>query len=168
MTKKYIFLDILRNEEITKNEIQIFAAEMERAVNAFGFLKSDICEMILDNPISTKNFLKISLTWIQNLAKRAEWQYDGRNEASVRKARELVNGMSSENQIMLQEYADIMSSCFVKEAMQWHRTLQQTFSGLVFCFFDKVEIPKNLDEISINIGKMKEKYGENWYGLPLV
>ena len=162
MTKNYTFLEFLQKEYLTEKDIIVFANKMENAVNSFGFPKKQVCDLIFQNENSIRHFLDISLGWIQDLTERKEWQYDGRNEASVKLAREIMNGV--ENIFEPLDSAKI----FVREANKWHRTLQQTFSGLVFCFLDKIKISEELEEISKNINKIKEKYGDKWYGLPMI
>lgn len=60
------------------------ATNIANALNAFGFKGKDFCEaMGREHRTLQQSFTRLCIDWLRYCGDLEEWQYDGRNEASV-------------------------------------------------------------------------------------
>lgn len=142
-------------------------------VNCFGFRPNETLESICADEDLHGSFLKLSAYWIVALCMMQEKKFliDGRNEYSAKTAAKLA--CIREFQLFLKgqvgDLADARKSlertprgdaCMelltVHKMLTQHRTLQQTFSGMVFSFL-KSELPE-----------INEKMESEWERCPFI
>ena len=140
---------------MTKDEVR------DNTKNAVSLL-SDICNNLFynfrelvtrlsENEKAKENMEALSAEWIRVLHKqREEHRYDARNEYSVSVGEELYSMHQSEPWMkenpIFREIAGEMGF--------QHRTIQQTFSGLIYEFLNKVH-----PEIALE---------DSWYRCPMI
>ena len=119
-------------------------------VNNMCFNPNDVVKAIRDDGVATWNMTAIAARWIQLL----DWQYkknlyDGRNEYSVAFSQTLMQNEVVNRIVSKYGFKEINDEMFMPRAINMnpsffsfvalsmamdHRTLQQTFSKLVFYF----------------------------------
>lgn len=127
-----------------KNAAKHFSHIIEKMVNNFSFEKMEMVKEILNSPSAAANTEYLCMAFIKRLADCTEnWMYDGRNQESVKKAKEIcstdqaaVSAILKENSISCEakKLLDLVADYMV---VYTHRTLQQTFAGFCFCFLYK-------------------------------
>lgn len=133
----------------TEQDAKVLAEIMENFVNSFTPEVDEFIEGIKSAPLEIKNKLTlISIAWIGKLKKFQDNNYyDGRNEYSVKTASEIFDLSEIFSAALMQPYLD--EGCidagtyedgseipfeiiFAYKMSISHRTLQQTFSSIVF------------------------------------
>ena len=155
--RKQEFYEIMEKDfsMMTKDEVR------DNTKNAVSLL-SDICNNLFynfrelvtrlsENEKAKENMEALSAEWVRVLHKqREEHRYDARNEYSVSVGEELYSMHQSEPWMkenpIFREIAGEMGF--------QHRTIQQTFSGLIFEFLNKVH-----PEIALE---------DSWYRCPMI
>ena len=155
--RKQEFYEIMEKDfsMMTKDEVR------DNTKNAVSLL-SDICNNLFynfrelvtrlsENEKAKENMEALSAEWIRVLHKqREEHRYDARNEYSVSVGEELYSMHQSEPWMkenpIFREIAGEMGF--------QHRTIQQTFSGLIYEFLNKVH-----PEIALE---------DSWYRCPMI
>lgn len=60
------------------------AEDIARAINSFGFGYEEFCKaMTSEHRTLQQSFTRLCIYWLKTCAELEEYQYDGRNEASV-------------------------------------------------------------------------------------
>lgn len=168
--------------EEADNICKSFARDMESAVNNFGFNPKEIVDAIMSDENALTAFSRISAMWIRALSflSKDSWMYDDRNAYSV------LRGAYLEEDDLFKKWMDetspidadqlrevnkvfqgrrgnipLMELSVVESVLRYHRTLQQTFSKLVFLFVDKT-----VSEVQRL--KKEEFLEEQWWKAPLI
>lgn len=135
-------------------EVREIVSYFSQKVNSFLF-KPDAAALEQKDSQQMKD---LDLSWIRVLSSPS-YRTDLRNEASARTGKQLAE-ISFVKKAM--ELTDNPKMKNVAESMAMdHRTLQQTFSGLVFCHF-LLSCDKEDSE------KLIAVMGESFYRLPLI
>ena len=148
------------NKERAANEL---SGAISNMVNCFGFRPEKYLSDITSDPNLHESFQKLSAYWIIALCMMRENKYlvDGRNEYAAITASRLAC-IRSVHSFLKAQVGDLLEAraalergprrggglelLTVHKMLSMHRTLQQTFSGLVFAFL-KSEIPKINDQM---------------------
>lgn len=150
---------------------------INKEINRFGVPYNDIINEIRNDPYVNERFYELAAHWIESEAKAyADGMYDDRNEDSAKKCAELANKDFVRNALKWQDdYTTVIKQAITgydeRQYMdetplrRMHRTLKQTFSGLVFRYLDEVVINDYFLDV---LQDMREKYGEQWYRCPLI
>ena len=129
-----MFVQKLSEENANGTELSTLAGSM---VNTFGLDVEGISNAIQDQPTARKNFAKIALSWIHELYDmKLHDAYDGRNEFSVWIGAVLYNCLPIVAPRFKYELSPVGMEFSVKFSRE-HRTLQQSFSSIVFRFLSK-------------------------------
>lgn len=168
--------------EEADNICKSFARDMESAVNNFGFNPKQIVDAIMSDENALTAFSRISAMWIRALSflSKDSWMYDDRNVYSVLRCAYLeeddlfkkwMDETSPINADQLREVNKVfqgrrgniplMELSVVESVLRYHRTLQQTFSKLVFLFVDKT-VPE------VQRLKKEEFLEAQWWRAPLI
>ena len=135
------FVEDIKTLYEEKKDLEEVVRNLSLMLNCFGVSKKEIAEAIIRDSEASENMREISRRWIQILMfQEAAGFYDGRNEYSVKLAGEIAEklriDMDETIERDLRSYkrsADPID--YICCAMHFeHRTLQQTFSGIVFGF----------------------------------
>lgn len=156
---------------------------MEALTNNYALNKNELVDAILDDKNAKDNFLMISVAWIKYLASASinPVLRDGRNKIACNKGYKIViqsafkkyskvtnyDGFVWTDNISVPVWEDNHShrldlgGLFVTESWNIHKTLQQTFSSVVFLF-----IAKCCEDLQMQISEALEE--ENWYKMPVI
>lgn len=130
-----IFVQKLAEENVDGTELATLAGSM---VNSNAIQKQ---------PNARKNFEKIALSWIHELYDmKLRDAYDGRNEFSVRIGAVLYNFLPIVAPRFKYELSPIGMQFSAKFSRE-HRTLQQSFSSIVFSFLSKQLTTKEAESV---------------------
>lgn len=140
--------------DLEKSEIKEILDYFLYEVNNFGFNPKEIAK----EQEKSKQMGDLDICWIKILSSSA-YQTDLRNEASARVGRQLAEISFVKRKIELVDNQK-MQKVAEKMAME-HRTLQQTFSKLVFFHFLQI---CNKKESQMLLKAM----GDSFYRLPLI
>jgi hypothetical protein len=123
-------------------------------------------------------FATISLLWVKklNFYKKEEW-YDLRNEYSVETCEKIQHLLGNDLESFMPDYQGFIDEeqeienfeiLFVEEMGRAHRTLQQTFSGIVFKWLRDMHESLE-DEFFIDISqRIKSSFSEEFYRTPMI
>ena len=135
-------------------DIKEIADYFSHEVNNFGFNPKEIAM----EQEKSRQMGDLDICWIKILSSSA-YQTDLRNEASARVGRQLAEIPFVKRKI---EFVDNQKMQAVAEKMAMdHRTLQQTFSKLVFYHFLQSSNKKEAKELTAVMG-------DSFYRLPLI
>lgn len=141
--------------------IDLKNCDAEEILNQFSYLTNNLVFKVNKNAEEYKNselMHDLDLCWIRILAS-ADYRTDLRNEASARIGKQLAaipfvaKRLEHPTNPKMEEVAEKMT--------QEHRTIQQSFSKLIFYHF---LITCNSEESQI----LTDKLGEDFYRLPLI
>lgn len=152
-----LYYETENGEELSKDLIKKLCNSISDMVNSFSFKPEKLTEAILKDTLSRATFKQIALLWVDRLS-NAKY-FDGRNEYSVETSKKIANLDNIKESIifykkMLLDEEFNLSNCLsvdhifktavrikcpvpvivVEFMAREHRTLQQTFSSLVFYF----------------------------------
>ena len=170
--------NIMADKLIEGEDGKIIGEEILSFVNSFSFDKKGFLEGVLSNEETKNYFTEVSMLWVLKLSwfKEKNW-FDGRNEYSVNTGAIIKDALSDEiaelkfkydGHLSEDEYSDESSEygepvpyelMLIERISRGHRTLQQSFSGLVFEFLS------NIEEFNT---KIKEKATEGFYYTPMI
>lgn len=153
LTKEIVFpktrTDIkkFREAELACKEV---VSQIETSINCFGFDVKREADAILSSENASSIMLRTAKIWVRILPYLKENNlYDGRNEHSVTVGEKLFSenpeffaGFSNSDESVRRlaendfAYSGLYSeeAYIAKAAMRFHRTIQQRFSSLVFCY----------------------------------
>lgn len=70
------------------------ARNVSNSLNCFGFDNRAFCEqMKQEHKTLQQNFTRLCVAWFETLAKMEPWEYDGRNENSVKMAKQIIESL---------------------------------------------------------------------------
>lgn len=139
---------------LAEKDIQEIAAYFAHESNNLLFNP----DKIADEQKESKEMKELDICWIKRLA-REDYQTDMRNQASAIAGKKLANIPFIKKQMELVSNRK-MEEVAKKMSME-HRTIQQTFSGLVFYHFMGA---CNEGELKTLVGIM----GDSFFDLPLI
>lgn len=151
-------------------EIEVFFKHCENLVNPFGFDPRPVVEELMKDAYLRCLFLHIALEWIHFHTDSLVYM-DDRNRIAIRLIGEfsqtedfpkIYEMYFSEDDRENASFAGV-ARYFLFLASRMHRTLMQSFTGFLFCFF--ANYPSFFDNSN---REMEEKYGEKWWSLPLI
>lgn len=153
------------DEKIKEKDTKLIAKSFMDAVNDFCFNAQKAAEYVYSRGTDfSVPMVKLAHKWVKKLAEQNEHgYYDGRNEYSVHIGA-IINRyplFTSFTTVADDEWMDAVVEIISKD----HRTLQQTFSAMIFKL---IQISYRSDEnfakyIQDNLG-----YGEDWWRMPLI
>lgn len=165
-------------KQIPKEILDIFSG----MANCLIFPFEKMCDLILQSPQATENFCSIAYNWLFMLNKMyIQQRFDLRNQYACVTANKLLKTpakISAIPYVIEEHYVD--NSCFwdecatdtpvgeffAKKMAKEHRTIQQTFSELVFYFVYKME-EKTDAEFSLSRCNQEGLVSKFWH-CPLV
>lgn len=156
------------------------ADQMDRFTNNMSADIEGFIEAMKKAPEEVKTrFSTISLLWIKKMTKlhEGDW-YDLRNEYSAKTSVEISNLLGDSLATFHPKYEGYVDRYseedfsfevdFVEEKARTHRTLQQTFTGMVFQWLvvmGEVSGDAFIQEVS---RKVKDAMEENFYSVPMI
>ena len=164
MEKDYeeMFLDMLANWKTDDADfIREAYSTANMMVNNYSFDRKGYADRIMENPKAKKTFHGICGDWINNFATNPTvWQIrDDRNQLSLERAK-ILNRSNIDSLIFQNTKSQGKYEKFIRLWMSdSHKTLQQTFSCVIFCFVDRLYYNKLDPELKLK---------ENWWRLPLI
>lgn len=76
------------------------ARTVSNSLNCFGFDSRAFCEqMKQEHRTLQQNFTRLCVAWLETLANMEEWEFDGRNEASVTMARHIMESLDGKTEL---------------------------------------------------------------------
>lgn len=165
--KKFVELLTQFNDFHNENYINELANTESAMVNNFSFHKDEVAHAIAVDENAKHNFLALASAWVKKLSDMYDADcYDDRNQLSCLTGYCLAYNLSYQKK----RIPDIPgTNSFTERIARDHRTLQQTFSALVFCFIAFVYPDITLKGCS-KVGYKGEQYkfDEYWWDMPLV
>jgi len=162
------------NESLDREQVKKLVSLFTNEVNNFSFKVKDIADEIASDRYTKNLFLEICECYIIALHLLfAHKLYDGRNEASVMLGNKLYylgisdSGLTEGIEEDIESFrSNDLCSYFASLMTREHRTLQQSFSGIVFYMiytYGRDSLKKEIDK-AIND---KELYPDFWR-MPLI
>lgn len=163
-------------ETLKKGNAEDTIRAINDEMNRFGVPIKSLVEEIKADPDTKRKFKALAMLWIEQEAQNyMQRRYDGRNEYSIGICYELSqqcqttrNTKNTQSKYQLLAH-DILYGCEngkVHGITSMHRTIKQTFSGLVFYFLESMK--GNNREINRMIKPVQKRYGEYWYSCPMI
>lgn len=170
------------------NEPKKLAKIMDNFINSFSCDKQGFIENLKLSDNNVKNrFTIISLMWIKklNYFKEINW-FDGRNEYSINTAVKIQSVLGDDLNILINNYDGRMDNddfeyeeteegkkvpfewIFVEQMSRTHRTLQQTFSGIVFEWLSELENMDTSKELTNISKRINENLDDRFFKTPLI
>lgn len=136
--------------------------------NTYSFNIKRFQELIKQKPKRIKTWSNICWYWVENLAKDylAE-KYDLRNRQSCNTACIIQQTVDEKYDPLPKLMRDDFISVYIGGIAYGHRTIQQSFTSLVFAWLEYLAVDKNNKKAKHAIKKIKETYGSHWYEMPM-
>ena len=151
--KKY--MEVLKSLRMKKG-IGLFNS-LDGVINHICFTPYGLVADILSNEDTKHSFGKIATCWLKMQSKNEH--FDDRNQYSIETAKAIMSSEGVEEVLAPVEDDDVWVKEFCEKMSKNHRTLQQTFSGIVFYYLHSVWT--RTQELSLNLKT-------NWWGCPFI
>lgn len=161
------FVEMMKEESFSNEDLVELSRLIESMVNNFGFHEDDVLQALLLDDAGKNNLTELSVRWIAYWGKQPEYRFDGRNEVAGRICREIVGFESFEDlsSDIGDNFTDLIETRHKYGSLAtMHRTLMQTFSGLLFHAIHLLndENTRRIDQ------QMMEQHDEYWYDCPFI
>lgn len=152
---------------------------MEDFVNNFLVDIDGFVEALKQEEESVKiRFSTICLLWVKklNFYKKEDW-FDLRNQYSVETCEKIQHILGNDLELFIPEYKGYIDEeqeienfeiLFVEEMGKAHRTLQQTFSGIVFKWLKDMHEVMEEEFFNRISQKIKSNFDEDFYRTPMI
>lgn len=161
MTDEQLFCESLKG-----GDPDVLYKKAQAMVNSYAFYPDATAEHIAKSSDLASVMWLISLHFIKYWGEEAEeWRIDDRNAAAhkVCKAVLHLGSFQELNDLIGKLYSkkDVaFAEKFIEHTKDMHKTLLQTFAGLVFGFINQ--------SAPATAAEMTDLYGPNWFRMPLV
>lgn len=151
----------------SEEDLKDFILSIETLVNNFSFRPKKVAEDMVNNFDRKYHMSLVAHSWVSHVYNNRETfrkLADGRNEMAVERIIEFVESCKDYN---LKEEVPFS---FI---LNMHKTLMQSATGMMLAFIDLSadgDVSRGLELCPEDVGvkSMREKYGAEWYLLPLV
>jgi hypothetical protein len=146
-------------------------SDMSAACNTFDLNGKAFVElMAAQKPKTRKVWKDICWHWIGYLsaAYMNKVLHDRRNEHSCYTGYHIFNSVSEKHSPLKDLPKDSFVSTYIAEMGHGHRTIQQSFSSLVFAWLNYEATVKNDAKAKLGVKCAKSLLGERWYIMPLI
>ena len=143
--------------------------DMSLACNTFTLDIDGFMEQVREDRILAKKWESICWYWVESLARRYDDKdYDGRNKQSCYIGSLLQRAIDDKYKPL----PELPRTDFTKAYIAWmaydHRTLQQTFTRLVFLWLRYLADEKGNRKAIRAVRYAISKVGDRWYSLPMI
>ena len=155
--------DDLDGTWVDRRAVEVLSTISKIMVNCFSALHTEeIVKEAVKHPMERSNMLYLFFAWVEFFSQVPDYQVDGRNEESVEICKMLKTHEAYDDARAFYCGAETdwkAAELFCMKASEWHRTLQQTFAGILFAF---AKICPALEELNASIDD------EYWYRVSMV
>lgn len=147
---------------VDEKAVKALSAVSENMVNCSLVDMEEIAKEAVKHPMERCNMLYLFFAWVEYFSQIPDYQVDGRNKESVETCKMLktYEAYDDAKAFYCGTEADWQAAeLFCMEAAKWHRTLQQTFAGILFAF---AKICPALEDLNASIG---DNY---WHRMPRI
>jgi len=155
---------------LVNGEPEEIAAAVDKDMNNLLIRYNEMLQEIQENPEVSQKFKILAIQWIASGAQdyTEKWRYDGRNEYSCMICSKLMETCFMECSLAPEFENDDteMAKKAVNQMARMHRTLKQSFSGLVFQYLvAEAESDHVLDEA---VKYMNSTFYVGWERCPMI
>lgn len=143
--------------------------DMSMACNTYGLDIKGFLELVRQDPQSVKVWTGICWYWVSSLSRRYGIKgFDQRNEQSCYTGYLLQQTVDEKYEPLTELARDDFITVFISHMAYDHRTIQQSFSSLVFAWLDFLTREKGERKAKHAVARMKTERGERWYNMPMI
>jgi hypothetical protein len=144
--------------------------DMSMACNTYGLSTDVFLELMKSQkPKVKKLWTMICWHWITNLSKNhLDNELDARNKQACYTGYRIYQSSIYRDEPLTILFDESFISVFIRKMARDHRTIQQSFSSLVFAWLDYLATEKKARKETRALAEIKKERGDKWYRMPLI
>ena len=144
--------------------------DMSMACNTYGLSITEFLALMKNQKPKTKKlWTMICWHWIARLSKNhLDKDFDPRNEQACYTGYRIYHSSIYADEPLAVLFDEGFISIFIRSMAHDHRTIQQSFSSLVFAWLDYLAAEKKARRETRALAEIKKERGDKWYRMPLI